>query len=1599
MQTSQIFQSQFARRAKFSSRHAGQGLVMLGLNRAFDGSKGLSTLILFLSLLLCAAGSAMAQSPPVAANDLFFTTEGFAVPLTVLANDYDPDDDLDTASLSIVIPPNNGTLVINYVTGILTYTPFPYFNGVDEFRYRISDQTGLSNTAFVTLLVYPVNDPPLVQRDVDSTLEGTAKYIRVLLNDSDPLDPLGNINPFSLSMASAPIHGSAVAVPGPLGRVFYTPPPGFTGVDSFEYRVCDDGHPLPALCGTAWVLVHVRGRVIAGPDRQVCPGDSVRLTAAGPGPYTWSPAEGLSCTECNAPWASPDSTTVYTVSSTAGGCCPNSDEVTVTVYLPGIVQAITDSVTLLEDGSASVQVLLNDVLVDDSEHFPVGGAQNGSASLHASGLMSYTPNANFWGLDSAAYAVCPPACPSSCDTGWVFFVVNPVNDPPIILPDSAFTLEDESVNIAVLANDSDPDAGLDPASVMVTTPPLNGSVVVNPDGSITFTPDPDYSGEDAFYYEVCDTGFPLPPECGGAWVYVVIWEVNDPIQAVNDTVNTLEDTPLSVLVLSNDWDPENQIDSGSLSIVMPPANGSVLLGGAGSLLYSPSANYYGWDSLQYQICDAQVPVTCDMAWVFIRVEAVNDAPLAQNDVAITDEDIPVLVDVLANDSDIDGNLVLSSLSLLTPPLNGTVALDPSGAVLYTPALNFFGTDSLEYQICDDGYPLPSECSSAWLIILVLPVNDPVLAEDDFFDLFEDTPSWLDVLANDTDVDGMPDPASVEILTAAAHGSLSTDPMTGQVLYSPDLNYYGPDSFQYRVCDDGMPPGCSNAWVYLNVLPVNDAPIALNDSISGLQDTPISFEPLLNDSDVDGNIDPSTFSLLISPLNGLITIDALSGMATWIPNPGFFGTDSALYQVCDDGYPLPAECASAWILIQVIEVPPLPNVAPIARRDTASVAEDGVLVLDVLANDEDPDGFLVPATLSIWQMPLRAHVSADGFSGLLTFTPDADVYGLDSFAYRICDNGPLVLCDSAWVLIDVWPLNDAPFALNDTASTLKNTPLSVDVLANDFDIDGNLLPSSLSIISAALNGSALIDASGLVLYSPALDFFGMDSLEYQICDDGYPLPSECSSAWLFIDVLPVNEPMTAVDDFFELLEDVPTWLDVLANDFDSDGVIDPGTLEVLIPAAHGLLSVDASGGQVLYSPNLNYFGADSFRYRVCDDGVPISCSAAVVRLNVLPVNDAPVALNDYATTFMDSLVLIPILLNDSDVDGALVPSSVSQLRAFENGTALWDVTTALLNYQPDPGFLGLDSLMYRVCDDGYPLPSACDSAWVLVEVISLPPPNTAPIAMADYSMGELNQEQEIQVLLNDFDAEGNIDPGVTLLLEMPLFGSLSGSDGEYFYQPALDFCGLDSFRYRVCDSLGLCDEAPVYLLVHCPDSTQPFFATDDVFSLPADLDFSFNVLDNDHPDAQAYCLEIISLPLNGEVVVESNGVLTYRPKAYFGGRDSLRYQVCGPGFGQLATASVRLTIFHSELQVAQGFSPNGDGRNDAFRILGLDLYPSHSLLVVNRWGDEVFRAAPYRNDWDGDYRGKPLPEGTYFYWLTLDPDDPRAVLSGAITLRR
>ena len=940
-----------------------------------------------------------------------------------------------------------------------------------------------------------------------------------------------------------------------------------------------------------------------------------------------------------------------------------------------------DFYTVNEDITLTGNVLQNDTEPENQTMSTTinSNVSNGTLSLNSNGTFTYTPTLNYYGSDAFTYEVCDNASPALCATESVSITVNSVNDPPVTISDNYSGLEDSQITGNVLTNDTDVDGNTLTATVFSL--PANGSVTIQANGNFTYTPTANYFGTDVFEYQVCDNG--SPAICVTETVSLSISPVNDAPEAVADNYSVDEDIILSDNVLTNDSDIENNTLSATL--VTNVTNGTLSLSANGSFTYTPNANYYGPDAFTYQVCDNGSPSLCVTESVTITVNPINDAPNTTNDNFFGLEDNQITGNVLTNDSDIDGDALTTTV--FSSPSNGTVTLQANGSFTYTPAANYFGSDQFIYEVCDNGSP--TICLTETVLFSISPVNDAPIAVTDNYSLDEDNTLSNNVLTNDSDIEN--NTLATILVSNVSNGTLSLQ-SNGSFLYTPNLNYNGSDAFSYQVCDNGSPVECATTSVSITVNPINDPPVTNPDVFLGMEDDQITGNVLSNDSDVDGNTLTTTVSS--APTNGTINLLA-NGNFTYTPDPDYNGSDVFEYQVCDDG--TPSICLTETVTLSITPV----NDAPIAVADNYSVNEDNSLSNNVLINDSDIENNTLTTTVFVDVLNGSLTLNTDG---TFTYIPNANYFGSDNFIYEVCDNANPALCATAIASIVINSVNDGPSTVADNYTIAEDNQISDNVLTNDSDIDGNTLSTTIS--STTTNGVVTLQTNGDFVYTPNANYFGGDAFVYEVCDNG--TPSICLTENVSITVTPVNDAPIAVADVYTVNEDNTLNNDVLKNDSEVEN--QPMTVSLVSNTSNGNLTLNGTGDFV-YIPAVNYFGTDSFSYSVCDDSTPELCTTASVTINVLPINDQPIIVNDTLSTDEGVQVAGDASTNDFDVETSQMNYLLTSFT--QNGSVLFNFDGSFY-YTPFGGFAGIDSFTYQACDNG--TPNYCDTATVYIEVI-------------------------------------------------------------------------------------------------------------------------------------------------------------------------------------------------------------------------------------------------------------------------------------------
>ncbi len=571
---------------------------------------------------------------------------------------------------------------------------------------------------------------------------------------------------------------------------------------------------------------------------------------------------------------------------------------------------------------------------------------------------------------------------------------------------------------------------------------------------------------------------------------------------------------------------------------------------------------------------------------------------------------------------------------------------------------------------------------------------------------------------------------------------------------------------------------------------------------------------------------------------------------------------------------------------ILKVPDL----PVAVADSADADYAAMLEIPVTSNDSNyidsdvvDEADLLVRQISVQPKNGTAQISEDGLS--IEYTPNDGFFGSDEFEYKAVDMmGRETNSAKVFVYVETPDVNRMPFAVDDV---VENAPSSsstvIDVLANDLDLDeGTLLGVSVSIPE---NGEAQIymdpvDNKSKVLYTPMLGYVSPedepDTFEYSISDG----QGGFSTASVFVYVLsfdkntpPVAEPDSEITQINQSID-----ISVMNNDHDENGngSSDPFWIAALIEDPKNG-EIDTDGRTIIYLPNVNFSGQDSFKYKIGD----ANGGTAEATVTVL-VNNPPVTFDDVALTEMNTPVVLTPLENDKDADGDALSLSLDPAIVPMNGTVVLNGKN--LEYTPNDGFVGTDFFGYVAND-----PNNAGAGGIVTIFVGIPFGNNPPVAQDDNVIVVSEQDNELKILGNDMDADSDTLRFVEIT-QMPKYGRLIFSSTKLVYciMPPLDgedpeYEKKDTLKYVISDGKGGRSEATANLAIN----TAPYIF-EDTLQTSADTPVEIFPVANDFDkDGDTIGVEAIGIPANGSAILVGDKI-TYTPNPGFLGVDSLMY---------------------------------------------------------------------------------------------------------------
>lgn len=1052
-----------------------------------------------------------------------------------------------------------------------------------------------------------------------------------------------------------------------------------------------------------------------------------------------------------------------------------------------------------EGATATFTASATDVDAGQTLTFSLVGAPTGATiNIPTAGVFSWTPGEEQGpGEYTFSVKVCDNATEEQggplCAEQPVTITVKEVNIAPVAVADTYGAIKNTPRVVAapgVLANDHDDDLPANPWSVVLVEniPAGEGTLVLNPNGSFTYTPPTDWTGSTHFTYRISD---------GMASSNTV--QVDITVRAANNAPTDIGLTPTSVdenvLFIGNltTTDSDDSVHTYSL-VPGVGADDNAMFEIVGSQLKAlETFNFEEKASYKVRIRTTD-PFGAFYEEAFtVGVTGVPEAPvLAPIGNKVVDEKTLLTFTATATDEDIPMQPL--TFSLVNPPTGATINIPTAGVFRWTPdETQGPGVYTFKVKVCDDtsGTPL---CDEEQITVTVNEVNSAPVANDQSVTVAEDNAGFaITLTGSDADHDPV-DTLTYSIVDFPDHGSLqslsSLNPVVPAdhiVTYIPVANYNGPDSFTFKIYDGHV---YSNiATVSITVTPVNDAPTADNDSYNALKGVSLNIAApgvLGNDEDIDE--DALTAVIAVNASHGIVTLNS-DGSFTYVPDATFTGTDTFQYTASDGA----ASSAPATVTLTVNAS----NVAPtnIGLSPTS------------FAENSDYEGTLT-ATDATGDVHTFSLVTGEGSDdngefeiegNKLIATHQFNFEVKKTYKVRIAATDQFGASLEKAFVITVTDVNDAPVAEDQDVFTIKNEPVDFELTGSDEDGD----ELTFAIFTEPLHGT--LDAQELmginfagagilrvieptVTYTPGADFKGTDSFTFKVMDEKGAV-SELATVTITVNDVPV-----AVDDEYATDEDVQLVIDaeegVLAND-DAGGEVTPVELTAVLVdgVSKGELSLDADGS-FTYKPNENFFGEDSFTYKACVGEI---CSEpATVTITIAAVNDAPVAEDIEAETDEDMPVEIELVA--SDVEGEELTAAI--VDEPEHGEVILE--GFIVTYTPDLDFNGTDSFTYKVND------GSADSN-VATVTITVGAINDEPNAVDDEYDAWMGVTLEVPapgVLANDFDPDPS-DEQTVEVKDAPLHGELVlNPDGSFTYEPDAGFHGIDTFTYWLISEPGV-----------------------------------------------------------------------------------------------------------------------------------------------------------------------------------------------------
>ncbi|RZA01231.1 MAG: tandem-95 repeat protein [Sphingobacteriaceae bacterium] len=1130
------------------------------------------------------------------------------------------------------------------------------------------------------------------------------------------------------------------------------------------------------------------------------------------------------------------------------------------------------------------------------------------------------------------------------------------------------------VQIPVLNNttagtveDTDPDGSIFPATVLIMDPVDNiykssvtttkGVYSVANTGIVTFTPATGFVGKATVNYTVKDNG--------GATSNVATITIDVKPTGQPDADVTTIGTPKTTNVISGtpsgtDSPGTTPPSAGATTItdIVKSANASTVVASGNNITYTPVAGFVGKDTYTYRLTTSD-GIKSDPITVTIDVK-----PTGQPDADVTTIGTPKTTNVISgtpSGTDSPGTTPPSAgattITDITPTSNAlTVVVSGTNSIIYTPKPGFVGTDTYTYRLTtSDGVksdPITVTINVVETILAGVNDVDYVASYKKYkingTDVTETaTQVTTDVTTND------PDGGGATTITNVSIPSNGTAVVSGKsITYTPNANFIGTDTYTYKLNNGN---GSSNdITVTIHVSGITLAKKVTNSAVINSAGETINYEFKVK------NVGPVT-------LTNVVVTDAGVDANSILPSPNIGSLAANTEVTLTAKYTVKSADVAAGKYSNQATVTAKDPKSPTPNNITSKSDNPSIISTNIDTNPYDPTEVTIiplPAAISLAKTGVQAGnninytftITNTGTTNLNSVTLTDAKLGLAAVTVNV-PNGGVLIPGASVTYNAVYALTSA----DKTAGSVSNT-----ATVNAKDPGNNTITKDGSTVTTVLTG----------------------------VDDN--------------DKTPVNTPVTT---------------NVKTNTNGNDGVSGTGATVNATSGSHGTTVVNTDGS-VTYTPANGYIGDDTYTYTLTKGGgtsapitVTINVYSATMSLSKVANNGATKAGDVINYTLIvkntGTVPLTNINITDPKADaGSISPASIASLAVGASATitanhtvVAADVTAGTFSNQAtatakDPK----DITVSKISDD--PATTPFDDP----TIVPITPAAPASINLAKTGVFAGNQVTYTFIITNNGGVPLNTitltDPKLGLSnISIPTPNGLSPNQ-SVTYNATYTLTQADKDLGAVNNTATVSAKDPSNNTVTGTGSavntvpTSPV-AVNDVAETNADTPEIISVLTNDNPGNSTFNLtsvEVVASPLHGTVVINPNGTIAYAPNTGYVGNDSFTYKV-KDAYGYVTNiATVNITVKEvKELKIPTLFSPNGDGVNDGFVIKDLEDYAQNELVVINRWGNEVYRQADYKNNWSGTG----LNEGTYFYIVRLKKSNGESwvVRKGYVTLIR